>query len=179
MNCMNIRAAFRKRPDPFSLAPGIFFASARILHKRKERGMTRRSIDRPAKGTPGIIDVKSGKTVTNPAIPVLCERIRFFREKADMEQKQLAKQIGITANAVSNWENGRGRPDINLLPDICRALNVSMYDLFDMDDPAVYNRFVYNSEGGNIHIGEMLLAMLKFAFYKLLQEVQLIAGKLG
>jgi transcriptional regulator with XRE-family HTH domain len=98
--------------------------------------MPRRSIDRPAKGTSGIIDVKSGKTVTSPAIPVLCERIRFFRELAGMEQKQLAKQIGITANAVSNWENGRGRPDINLLPDICRALNVSMYDLFDIDDPA-------------------------------------------
>ena len=56
---------------------------------------------------------------------------------------------------------------------------IFMTEFFDMDDPAVYNRFVYNSEGGNIHIGEMLLAMLKFAFYKLLQEVQLIAGKLG
>ena len=98
--------------------------------------MPRRSIERPAKGTSSITDVKSGKTVTAPAIPVLCERIRFFREKAGIEQKQLAKQIGITANAVSNWENGRGRPDINLLPDICRALDISMYDLFDIDDPA-------------------------------------------
>ena len=49
----------------------------------------------------------------------------------------LAKLIDVTGNAVSNWENGRGRPDINLLPDICRALNVTMYDLFDMKDPGI------------------------------------------
>lgn len=99
--------------------------------------MPRRSIERPAKGTGNVIDMKTGKAVERPALPVLCERIRFYRERAGMEQKMLAKLIGVTGNAISNWENGRGRPDINLLPDICRALNVSMYDLFDMEDPGI------------------------------------------
>ena len=117
-----------------------------------------------------VLTVQSGKTVTNPAIPVLCERIRFFREKADMEQKQLAKQIGITANAVSNWENGRGRPDINLLPDICRALNVSMYDLFDMDDPAhrytneekiLLEQYRTLTAGHRMAVGQLIETLLK------------------
>ena len=99
--------------------------------------MPRRSIERPTKGSGNVIDMKTGKAVEKPALPVLCERIRFFRERAGMEQKTLAKLIGVTGNAISNWENGRGRPDINLLPDICRALNVTMYDLFDMEDPGI------------------------------------------
>ena len=99
--------------------------------------MPRRSIERPAKGTGNVIDMKTGKAVKRSTLPVLCERIRFYRERAGMEQKMLAKLIDVTGNAVSNWENGRGRPDINLLPDICRALNVTMYDLFDMKDPGI------------------------------------------
>ena len=99
--------------------------------------MPRRSIERPAKGTGNVIDMKTGKAVKRSTRPVLCDRIRFYRERAGMEQKMLAKLIDVTGNAVSNWENGRGRPDINLLPDICRALNVTMYDLFDMKDPGI------------------------------------------
>jgi len=97
--------------------------------------MPRRSIEGPASGT-DIIDMKTGRTADVPSLPLLCRRIRFFREKAGMEQKALAGQIGVTANAVSNWENGRGRPDINLLPGICAALGIRLYDLFDLDDPA-------------------------------------------
>lgn len=99
--------------------------------------MPRRSIERPAKETSNIIDIKTGKPAEKSTLPVLCERIRFFRERAGIEQKYLAAQIGVTANAVSNWENGRGRPDINLLPDICSALHITMYDLYDLEDPAV------------------------------------------
>ena len=98
--------------------------------------MPRRSIGRPAKGTGSVIDAKTGKPVES-SLPALCERIRFYRERAGMEQKALAKRIGVTGNAVSNWENGRGRPDINLLPDICAALQISFYELFDVEEPAV------------------------------------------
>lgn len=99
--------------------------------------MPRRSIERPAKRTGKVIDMKTGKAVERTALPLLCERIRYFREREGMEQKTLAKLIGITGNSICNWENGRGRPDINLLPDICRALHVTMYDLFDMEDPGI------------------------------------------
>ena len=97
--------------------------------------MPRRSIERPA-GKAGIIDMKTGRPAAPSSLPILCGRIRFFRERAGMEQKILAGKIGVTANAVSNWENGRGRPDINLLPDICRALEISMEELFGLEAPA-------------------------------------------
>ena len=132
--------------------------------------MPRRSIERPAKGSGNVIDMKTGKAVENPALPVLCERIRFFRERAGMEQKTLAKLIGVTGNAISNWENGRGRPDINLLPDICRALNVTMYDLFDMEDPGIrysageqifLDQYKQLSPGHRMAVDQMVDTLLK------------------
>ena len=97
--------------------------------------MPRRSIERSVPGTGNVIDMKTGKTVKKPALPVVCERVRHFRERMGIEQKELAKMIGVTGNAVSNWENGRGRPDLNLIPELCEALHITMYDLFGLKDP--------------------------------------------
>lgn len=56
---------------------------------------------------------------------------------------------------------------------------IFMRDYFDLSDPVIYNRFLYNSEGGNINIVEMLTAMAKCAFYKLVQDVKTIVRVLG
>ena len=132
--------------------------------------MPRRSIERPAKGTGNVIDMKTGKTVEKMVLPVLCERIRFYREKAGIEQKSLARQIGVTSNAVSNWENGRGRPDINLLPDICRVLDVTMYDLYGLASPEEHytagdqlflNQYKQLSPGHRTAVEQMVDTLLK------------------
>lgn len=68
-------------------------------------------------------------------MPVLCRQIRFFRERKGIEQKELAARVGIKSNAVSNWENGRTRPDIALLPKICQVLGVTIDELFDLPVP--------------------------------------------
>ena len=61
-----------------------------------------------------------------------------------MEQKALAEAVGITANSISNWETGRSRPDVNLLPAICKALNITFYELFNADDPTI--RYTANQQ---------------------------------
>ena len=97
--------------------------------------MARRSFDRSASGTGSLTDMKTGRPAEKPSVPIICERVRFYRERLGMEQKELARKIGITGNSVSNWENGRSRPDINLIPLLCEALQVTLYDLFGMEDP--------------------------------------------
>ena len=62
-------------------------------------------------------------------------RIRYYRESRGMEQKEIAAQLGITPNAVSNWENGRTRPDLSLLPPLCEILNITLYELYGIDKP--------------------------------------------
>ncbi len=97
--------------------------------------MARRKIETPT--VPGriVVDLNSGKTLEKALPAMICSRIKFFREKLGMEQKALAAQIGVTFNAVSNWECGRSRPDLNLIPAICEALHISLYDLYGMPAP--------------------------------------------
>lgn len=102
---------------------------------RKETPMPRRKIDRSVSRTSSVIDMKTGMPVSPLPIPVICERIRYFRELAGIEQKELGKRIGISPNTISNWETGRSRPDINLIPAVCGALQVSLSDLFGIEDP--------------------------------------------
>ena len=43
-------------------------------------------------------------------------------------------------NSVSNWECGRSRPDVSLLPDLCHALDITPFELMGMRDPRTYDR---------------------------------------
>lgn len=58
-------------------------------------------------------------------------KIKKFREAKKISQKDFAKQIGVSNSRVSNWEQGVNRPDVDLLVDICKVLNVSPSELLD------------------------------------------------
>lgn len=58
-------------------------------------------------------------------------RIAENRRKLGLTQEQLANQLGISAGAVSKWENGSTAPDISLLPPLARALHITLDELFD------------------------------------------------
>ena len=55
----------------------------------------------------------------------LGERIRMIRQKRGLNQPQLAERLGVTKNAITNWETGFSRPDLGTIPRLCEALNVS------------------------------------------------------
>ena len=97
--------------------------------------MPRRSFELSKKTGFSVVGLGNGKVKQKSAIPVVCERIRFYRESIGMERMAFAAAIGVTGNAVSNWETGRTRPDINLIPRICDALSISPYQLFDLKVP--------------------------------------------
>ena len=99
--------------------------------------MPRRTFDRSTSSESNVIDMNTRKPAAKNMMPVICERIRFYRKQMDMEQKTLARMVGVTANAVCNWESGCYRPDVNLLPDICEALQITLYQLYDLKDPSV------------------------------------------
>ena len=46
----------------------------------------------------------------------------------------IAEKIGVTSNAISNWENGRTRPDFSVVPKLCEALGITLYELYGIDD---------------------------------------------
>jgi len=49
-----------------------------------------------------------------------------LRKTKNLTQEQLASMVGVSAGAVSKWENGNSTPDISLLAPLARALNTSI-----------------------------------------------------
>ena len=89
--------------------------------------------------TDKVVRITGGKRAEEPSLPAICERVRYYRKLRKIDQKLLARELGITSNAVSNWEQGRSRPDVALIPELCRVLGVSFYELYGLADPNRYN----------------------------------------
>lgn len=60
-------------------------------------------------------------------------KIKEFRNKAGLTQKDLADQLHVTYQAVSRWENGDAEPSIETLKEMCVILNCSIEKLFEME----------------------------------------------
>lgn len=61
-------------------------------------------------------------------------RILRLRQNKNMTQEQLAARIGVTPQALSRWERGQSLPDLALLADVCRVLEVSADELLGIED---------------------------------------------
>lgn len=55
--------------------------------------------------------------------------IKFFREKAQLTQMELANRIGVSQKAVAKWEVGKGFPKASNLLKLSDALNCSIDEL--------------------------------------------------
>lgn len=62
----------------------------------------------------------------------LGEKIKTLRLLSKMTQEELAKQLEVSSQAVSKWENGTCAPDIYMLPKISVVFGVTIDELFDM-----------------------------------------------
>lgn len=64
------------------------------------------------------------------SIEAIGKQIASLRKEKGARQEELAKYVGVSAQAVSKWENG-GVPDIELLPKIADFFSVSIDSLFN------------------------------------------------
>ena len=55
--------------------------------------------------------------------------IKQKRSEKNYSQKDLAEMLYVSEGAVSKWERGVSYPDITLISDICRVLDVSEHEL--------------------------------------------------
>lgn len=63
----------------------------------------------------------------------VARRIRQARIEQNMTQMVLADKLGISYQAVSNWERGNSMPDISKLEELCGILKISIADLLGQD----------------------------------------------
>lgn len=53
------------------------------------------------------------------------------RREKGITQKELAEKLGVTDKAVSKWETGRGMPDVSVLEDLSKELEVSVSEILN------------------------------------------------
>ncbi len=58
------------------------------------------------------------------------KRIAEARQKCGMTQAELAAKMHVTDKAVSKWERGLSRPDIDSIPRLAECLSMSTEELF-------------------------------------------------
>jgi len=61
-------------------------------------------------------------------------RIKQARIDKNMTQMNLADAMGVSYQAVSNWERGNSLPDISKLGDLCAALDISVNALLGLEE---------------------------------------------
>lgn len=61
-------------------------------------------------------------------------RLKEYRNKANMTQRELAAIAGITLITISNIENNRTEPKISTAIAISKALNVGLKELWDVEN---------------------------------------------
>jgi len=64
------------------------------------------------------------------------ETIKQLRTDANMTQDQLAEKLGVSRQAVSQWETGFTLPDVALLPTIADTFGVTIDALFGREAPS-------------------------------------------
>lgn len=53
-----------------------------------------------------------------------------------LSQGDMAKKLGLSNSAYSNYENSYSEPQIEIIQEFCKVLNISVKDLFEMDLPS-------------------------------------------
>lgn len=64
----------------------------------------------------------------------LGRKIAYYRKNKNITQDALAKQLGISNQAVSKWETDQSYPDVELLPKMADIFEITMDELFDREE---------------------------------------------
>ncbi|MBO9596508.1 MAG: helix-turn-helix transcriptional regulator, partial [Cohnella sp.] len=79
----------------------------------------------------------------------LARNISTYRKERGLTQEDLAQILGLSFQAVSKWENAQTMPDISLLPELSRTLQVSIDKLLgyvSQDKPITIYEEEYKTE---------------------------------
>ena len=64
---------------------------------------------------------------------IFAERLRYYLNKYEMTQKELAKRLGVGTTSVYNWSNGIKTPRMDKVDAMCEIFNCQRSDL--MQEP--------------------------------------------
>ena len=62
---------------------------------------------------------------------MIFNHVKISREKQRLSQAELAKMVGISRNSISSIERGEYTPSLETAFELCEALRVPIYELFE------------------------------------------------
>ena len=62
------------------------------------------------------------------------EKLKQLRKEKGVDQKTVAKNIGVTASAYSNYEQGIREPNMEIIVALCKYYEVSADYLLGLED---------------------------------------------
>ena len=74
-------------------------------------------------------------------------KIKKYREKLGMSQRDLARKVGVSGPLVSMWESGDKLPSTKLLPALAYALECRVGDLSEPEDLTIPDAIVLQERG--------------------------------
>ncbi len=78
----------------------------------------------------------------------LGKRIAAHRKRMGLTQDRLAELLGVTAQAVSKWENDQSCPDITMLPKLAEVFSVTTDELLGLKAETVHTAEVVTEPEG-------------------------------
>lgn len=103
----------------------------------------------------------------------ISKKIQQIREQNGISQEQLAKDLAVTRQAVSKWENGKSLPDIENLMYISDLYGVSLDELVK-GDPVVGKKVVADSsakEWHKLNISIFALTLIYIAWFGVRHDI--------
>ena len=86
----------------------------------------------------------------------VAKNIKNARTKKNMTQMNLADEMGVSYQAVSNWERGNSMPDISKLPELCKILDISFDELVGEKNPETeITKRLMENENAEVSLEEM------------------------
>lgn len=98
------------------------------------------------------------------------KNLLLLRTRCGMTQEDLASELHVQRQTISNWELGKGKPDIYVLYDICKLFDITADEVLTGNRPL--------QEAKNVNVLEERLNALEFhvenmkekGFYSILEE---------
>lgn len=88
----------------------------------------------------------SGRKSKMQELKTLGNYIKEKRTEKGYSQKQLAQMLYVTESAVSKWERGANYPDITMISDLCRVLDISEHELITASNDDDYRQIKRESK---------------------------------
>lgn len=106
---------------------------------------------------------------------IIGEKIKLLRTEKKLTQSELAKELNVSSQAVSNWERHKGYPDISNIIQVSDLFDISLDELIK-DDNDFKERLMSSKFENGLDVLKNVLFLVLGSLGVVDQMYQLLSG---